>query len=710
MTVRVLACGVLAFATVAATADGQATRADSARADSVARLRTMTVTVTRSDEQATRLPWAIGVQTATDVRRGQSTVGVDEALNNVPGVVVSNRYIFALDQRLSIRGAGSRANFGTRGVKVLLDGVPQSLPDGQSQLTNVELGTIGRIEVLRGAASSMYGNGSGGVISFETDLRAPDRLRQEVRLTSGSFGLNKWQARTVGRAGNAIGSLSVSRTTLEGFRQYSGADVRQINAAVNYALASNSVLEFRVNQAGVPYALNPGALTAAEWAVNPDSAAAANILRGASREVGQRQYSVGWRRTGEFGNEMRALVYGSTRTVDNALAVAPPAPAGPTNGTYATLYRRFVGARFDARRRFGDEATSPLLAVGLDAQRSRDHRKNQRSTAGRPVAAVDTLLLDQIEQVTSIGPFAQVSWAPTDRWLTSVGIRWDRLAFDVEDRFLTDGRDQTGERTMTAFSSHFGVSRTVTPTFVPYANIATAFETPTTTELQVSPDGSGGFNPDLGPQRILTLETGARGSLGRVAYDLSLFRSRNTDAIIQFLETNGRAFFRNAGSTRSMGAELGLSAPVARFADVQLAYTWADYRFDAYRLARGAVTDTLDDNALAGVPAHFVRAGLRTRAGRATLDADWTWSASVWGDDANTVKVEDWGKGRLDIRAVWDGDVAGRRLSPFVAVNNVFDQQYVGSITLNGAGGRVREGAPRINWHVGFELGWSIIK
>src|SRR5690606_30101447 len=102
--------------------------------------------------------------------------------------------------------------------------------------------------------------------------------------------------------------------------------------------------------------------------------------------------------------------------------------------------------------------------------------------------------------------------------------------------------------------------RVVTPNFVPYANIATAFETPTTTELQVSPDGSGGFNPDLGPQRIATLETGARGSLGVLEYDVSLFRSRTTDAIIQFLETNGRAFFQNAGSTRSTGAEVGLSA------------------------------------------------------------------------------------------------------------------------------------------------------
>ena len=126
-TLRRVLTGVLLGATALR---AQGAGADSARADSARRLQTVTVSVTRADERTARLPWAVGVQLADDIRRGQATVGVDEALNNVPGVMASNRYIFALDQRLSIRGAGSRANFGTRGVKVLLDGVPQSLPDG----------------------------------------------------------------------------------------------------------------------------------------------------------------------------------------------------------------------------------------------------------------------------------------------------------------------------------------------------------------------------------------------------------------------------------------------------------------------------------------------------------------------------------------------------------------------------------------------------
>src|SRR5581483_1746048 len=197
---------------VVAPAGLAAQRADSARADSARTLDQVRVTVTRAEQTAQRTPWAVDVIRRDAIRRAQATVGIDEALNNVPGVIVSNRYNASVDQRLSIRGAGARANFGIRGVKTLLDGVPQSLPDGQNQLTNVDLADIARVEVLRGSASSLYGNGSGGVIAFETDRSAPDPFSATARATSGSFGLSKVQGRAAGRSLRATTSLSVSRT------------------------------------------------------------------------------------------------------------------------------------------------------------------------------------------------------------------------------------------------------------------------------------------------------------------------------------------------------------------------------------------------------------------------------------------------------------------------------------------------------------------
>ncbi len=180
---------------------------DSALADSAKTLPEITVTVTRTSEPLSKIPAAVSVVPKEAVRRGQATLGLDESLSNLPGVYVTNRYNFSLDQRLSIRGFGSRSNFGLRGVVVLLDGIPQTLPDGQSQLSNLDLGDIGRVEVLRGSSSSLYGNASGGVLSFTTEPPGLGPFSETVRGEGGSFGMMKVSSRTGGRSGSASGTL-----------------------------------------------------------------------------------------------------------------------------------------------------------------------------------------------------------------------------------------------------------------------------------------------------------------------------------------------------------------------------------------------------------------------------------------------------------------------------------------------------------------------
>lgn len=685
--------------------------ADSARSDSAQRLAAQRVTVTRGDAALDRVPWAVGTQRTEQIRRGQATVGIDEALANIPGVVVANRYNYALDQRVSIRGAGSRANFGLRGVKVLLDGIPQSLPDGQSQLTNVDLAAIGSVEVLRGSASSLYGNGSGGVISFTTDLSSPTPLGVTLRHTGGSFGLEKSQLRLAGRGERTLGMVSVSRTRVDGFRQHSRAETSQLLAAVDRAIGTTMTLQLRAGSADVPTALNPGALTRAEYDANPDSAALANVNRGASREVSQRYLSARLRGALAKG-EWSAALYGQRRFVDNALAVPPPgAPTAATSprGRFSTLDRRVTGARVDLRHALGD---AWQVTTGFDVQRSFDVRRNQAATGGRPTTAVDTLLLDQDEQVLSVGPFVQLQWEPTPRVTVSTGARWDRLDFRVDDNFLGDGRDNTGNRLLTATTGHLGAVWRLREWLAPYANIATAFETPTTTELQVRPDGQGGFNPELGPQRLRTIEVGARGRWGsRLTYEAAVFQVDADDAIIQYLETAGRAFFRNAGQTRSRGAELGLGLRATDWLELQAAYTLADYRFDAYILPLSATTaDTLDGNRLAGVPERALRLGLRARWGATTVDADHSTQGGMFGDDRNLVAVPGWGRGQLNLRVAHTREWRGWRAEPFVSVQNLLGDRYVGAVTLNGSFGRVLESAPGRNWFVGVELGAPLLR
>lgn len=667
------------------------------------------ITVTRTPEPLERVPYAVGVLDRTDIQRGQPTIGMDEALNNLPGVVVSNRYNFSLDQRISIRGFGSRSNFGVRGLKILLDGVPQTLPDGQSQLTNVDFADIARAEVLRGASSSLYGNASGGVISLRTEGAAPGPFAQRVRVHGGDGerqgdGFYKWQSWTSARSGSISGTLSVSQFKADGFRQHSAAEFRQLNAGADYAVSGSTLATLRLSLADSPRAQNPGALTRLEYDVNSDSAAANNIRRGADKDAQQYQLAFGLRHFDAAGNEFEATIFGLLRDLANPLAAAPFTGAPPTAGTYVAIDRAVGGVRAGINRRLGAVQGSPRLSAGVDLQRMRDDRGNFVSDGGQRTA---TVLLDQREQVTEIGPFAQVQWSPQERLLLSAGARYDWVRFDLDDRFLADG-DDSDAQTMAAVSGNLGASWSFGQQFVPYLNVSTSFETPTTTELVNKPDGSGGFNPDLGPQRAVNYEIGARGQpVPNVSYSLALFLGRVTDAIVQGPEVGGRAFFRNAGKTHNDGAEVGLSVSPVGGLTLKGAYTYAHYRFAEYQLADGT---SLNGNRLPGVPEHFWRFGLRTSLpAHFYLDADHTIATSVAADDANTptLVVGAWSAGVTNLRVGWDGEVGQMEIAPFVGVNNLWDRRYVASVTLNGVGGRVFEPAPRRVIYVGTEIGYA---
>ena len=656
------------------------------------------VTVTRTAEPVARVPVAVGTLDQRAVRHGQATLGLDEALTNLPGVFVANRYNYSVDQRLSIRGFGSRANFGSRGVKILLDGVPQTLPDGQSQLTNVDLASIGRVEVLTGASSALYGNAAGGVISLTSLPTAPTPRGATLRYEGGSYGLSKGMLRLSGRGGAVMGAVTLSRTALNGFRRQSAYESRTASAALDWTAGPATLVSIRATSTDQPRADNPGALNAAELAADPDSAPVNNIVRDASKDVSQRQLSATVRHFGADGAEWSATAFLFGRDLDNPLA---------TNN-WNLIDRLAGGMRLQGSRPLGASGAAPRLTVGLDAQTLRDDRTNL--TPVPAVGPVTDTTVRQRETVTEIGPFAGLTWSATPRLLLTGGARYDAVRFEVADHLLGDG-DASGTRTMASLSGGVGASYEVSGAFVPYANVNTGFETPTTTELAVQESGGQGFNDSLGPQRALSFEVGARGRVrGGLSYSLALFTVGIRDALVPYAESGGRSFFRNAGHTRNKGYELGLAWSVSGAVTLQAAWTHADYRYTDYVSITNAGADTTDfgGRRLPGVPTDYVRLGLRTTLPRGLwLDVDHTLSSELYADDANTLRVDGWGTGVTNLRAGWDGSLGAVRLSPFGAVNNAWDRSYVGSVTVNGFGGRVYEPSPRRNYYVGVEVGWA---
>jgi len=621
-------------------------------------------------------------------------------------VHAANRYNFSLDQRLSIRGFGSRAPFGTRGLKILLDGIPQTTPDGQSQFTNLELGTIGRVEVLRGSASSLYGNAAGGAILLTSDGPPGAGAAAAARLEAGSFGLLKWQARGGFRAGRWAGTASAARTTWEGFRQQSEADIRQLNTSLRFQAGPRTSLTLRVNAGLAPRARNPGALTAAEYAANRDSAAANNILRGADKDSRQVQGGLTLRHADGSGNETEATAFGYARDIDNPTAT-PSSPATPDGGTWIQLNRDVAGIRLSHSRRLRPAPASPRMVAGVDLQRMSDDRRNWRSEAGRRTT---TLLVDQQEEVEQAGPFAQLAWTPSGRLSVAAGARFDWFRFTATDRYLADGEDNSGRRTMSAWSASAGASWVAGPLLVPYLHLATSFETPTTAELSIRPGDEGGFSADLEPQRAVNAELGARGESGRFDWSLAVFRVGIENAIVQWREIGGRSYFQNAGAITNWGAEVGAGWSPAAGTVLRVAYTWSRYRFDDYRVQQGTDVTVFDGKTLPGLPEHWARVSLALRPVAAVdLDLEQALSSAVWTDDPNTPerRVPSWGAGVTSARAAWRTPLSRWGLTPFGGINNLFNRRYVGSVVVNGAFGRVLEPAPGRNAYVGAEVRWG---
>ena len=681
----------------AAAQNGGAAR-DSAARDSLARfaLTPIEVTANRSTLPLSHTANAVATLDRDALVAGKTGVGLSESLRLAPGIYAANRYNFSLDERISIRGFGARSAFALRGIKVVIDGIPQTLPDGQGQLTNLELGEAQRVEIVRGSSSALFGNASGGVISISTDALPPRGAAGELRFVGGGFdrdfarSWSKWLGTVRLPLGAGVAQVTASRLAHDGIRQHSAAEQRNVNARLSLPWGNGWSLSALAELGDAPKADNPGALTAAELAANRDTAAAINLTRVAGKDVSQAQAGVTLRHRAGGGHHAALTLFALARDLEN-----------PQTFAYIDLERVSLGARVNASVVMPWRAWPHTLTVGLDYQRQRDIRANTGNNAG---VSDGVLSLDQTERVTELGPFLQSALDVT-RWLTfTAGGRYDRVRFQVEDRFITaTNPDDSGERTMQSASGFGGLAARVSGTTTLYANVGTSFETPTTTELTNRPTGAGGFNPTLNPQKAVNYEAGARGVLAaRVAWSVALYHVNVTDELIsqQVPAVPGRVFYQNAGKARHRGVELGARVSLLPALSMQGSYTYSAFRYTEF--TKG--TRVLDGRLLPGVPQHWLTAV--ARAGRRDAgpwgELELTHSSSVLVDDTLDVRAAAWST--VTLRAGATVTLRGTTLRPFVAVSNLFDTAYVSSVAINGANGRYYEPAPGRNAYVGVAV------
>jgi len=395
----------------------------------------------------------------------------------------------------------------------------------------------------------------------------------------------------------------------------------------------------------------------------------------------------------------------------------------PQSFAYIDLDRTDYGTRLTVTRpvRFG--SFRPRLSLGLDLQRQRDARRNFGNNAGMADTTVRTV--DQLERVTEVGPFLQ-SAIDVSRDLTlTAGIRYDRVSFSVADHLVDSAKAQTnqiylddsGRRAMGRTSWSLGLNESPSDAITTYASIGTSFETPTTTELANRPDTAGGFNRDLEPQSATSYELGLRARLGGGAsLSLALFQADVTHELIGYgIAGSRRRFFRNAGSARHRGIEVGAHIPLGSVLDLVAAYAFAAYRYASYRFVSvnaavsppDTVVHVLDGRALPGVPDHWLHVIVSVRPGSwhgLWGEIEETYSGGYFVNDTSSLRAGPWGT--TDLRIGWEVAARGvTRFRPFLGFDNLFDRRYVGSVVINDAGGRYFEPAPGRNVDLGVTVG-----
>ncbi len=665
------------------------------------------VTVTRDVARSPlELPFAITRVAPDSLRPGQRSLAADETLMLIPGVSVANRNNPTQDPRIAVRGFGARAAFGVRSVRILRDGIPLTLPDGQTPTDYLDLASVGSVEVIRGSASALYGNAAGGIVDFRSSPPPVAPFSVDLRGLGGSDDLQRWSAGVAGTLVPLRYQALVTRTEQDGYRRYAQQKTTHATGRVLHGLGSAEVA-WQAQLFSMPVAENPGALTAVEMRADPRQAVPFSVAKRARKEVSQHQLSVTATRPLSAG-ELTASLYGGTRDLDNPLTFAVVAIDRTTFGGSVRLTS--ASSPFGERHR---------LSAGVDVQRLDDDRKNFENCngVGAPTAAcsrADTvergaLRLDQREVVTSIGPFVRDEITIGERVHVHAGLRADYVIFDIEDRFIVpagpgQNPDDSGRRTLRAWSPMAGIIARLGTLTSAYANFSTAFETPTATELGNRPEGAGGINRELEPQTATTFEAGMKGILAtRLRYDIAAFLTGVEDELIPFEVPGGggRRYFRNAGRTVRRGVEAGLEL-TAGPATLASAYSYSDFRFDDYAVTTGTVTERYDDNRIPGIPLHHVQASLTGRWNRLFLTAEGIGSSRLLVDDANTSAGAGWGI--ANVRMGGRIPLGGATLVPVVGVQNLFDRRYVGSVVINAAAGRYYEPAPERTISIGLSL------
>lgn len=672
--------------------------------------QTLIVSATPQSLSELDTPAAVSVVNGDDMRQATQQVNLSESLNSVPGLQIQNRQNYAQDLQLSMRGFGARSTFGVRGLRIYVDGIPATMPDGQSQTSNIDISSIDRVEVLRGPFSALYGNASGGVVNVVTRKgQQPDRVAASTDY--GSFGSWRYGLKASGATGDGSQpgdvdyTVSTNRFTTHGFRDHSGTRKNLANARLGVRIDDVSKLSLMLNSVDIK-ANDPGGLSHEEWKANPRQSPRGDQYN-TRKTLTQTQAGLRYERQLSERDDLSVMMYAGQRetTQYQSIPRGPQLNASHAGGVIA-LNRQYQG--IDTRWTHRGELLVPVtFTSGLSYETMQEKRKGYENFVmnGRvpEFGTKGNLRRDERNLMWNLDPYVQSHWQLTDRLSLDAGLRYSSVWFDSDDRYITTGNgDDSGEASYHKWLPAGSLNYAMTDGWNLYLAAGRGFETPTINELSYRSDGQRGLNFALKPSSSDTVEAGSKARIGNGLLTAALFQTDTENEIVADSSSGGRTTYKNAGKTRRKGAELSLDQQFDENWRLKLAWTWlnATYRSNVCGIS------SCEGNRMPGIARNmgFASFGWQPEEGW-YAGANLRYMSDIQANDANTAKAPSYTVAGLNTGyklqyGNWLMDIYGR-------VDNLFDREYVGSLIVNESNKRYYEAAPGRNYGVGLSLTWT---
>ncbi|HED2272317.1 TPA: TonB-dependent receptor [Klebsiella quasipneumoniae subsp. quasipneumoniae] len=671
--------------------------------------QTMVVTAAPTTVSELDTPAAVSVVNGDEMRQAAPRVNLSESLGAVPGLQVQNRQNYAQDLQLSIRGFGSRSTYGVRGLRIYVDGIPATMPDGQGQTSNIDIGSVDTLEVLRGPFSALYGNSSGGVINVtsQTGTQPPT---VEASSYYGSFGTWHYGMKATGavgdgsHAGDVDYTVSTNRFTTHGYRDHSGARKNLANARLGVRINDVSKLTLLLNSVDIK-ANDAGGLTADEWRDNPRQSPRGDQYN-TRKDTRQTQAGLRYERQLSAQDDLSVMMYAGERETTQYQSIPRAPQLKPSHaGGVIDLTRHYQG--IDTRLTHRGELLVPVtLTAGLDYENMSERRKGYENFVmvnGAPqYGEQGALRRNERNLMWNVDPYLQTQWQLTDKLSLDAGVRYSSVWFDSNDYYITPGNgDDSGDASYHKWLPAGSLKYALTDTWNVYLSAGRGFETPTINELSYRADNQSGLNFGLKPSTNDTVEIGSKTRIGNGLLTAALFQTDTDNEIVVDSSSGGRTSYKNAGKTRRQGMELGLDQQFGESWRLKAAWTWLDatYRTNVCGDA------SCNGNRIPGIARNmgYASFGYQPEQGW-YAGSDIRYMSDIMANDENTAKAPSWTVVGLTTGYKWsygrmDMDLFGR-------VDNLFDREYVGSVIVNESNGRYYEPAPGRNYGIGLNLAW----